>query len=283
MQQSDGVRDGLLRFYQRFSSGDPVGFAEGIAQADGVSVIGTGPGEGHHDRESWISTYETMMRGEMAGTRLEAGDPGTYEEGAVGWGVDDPHFVFPDGSRLPTRLTAVLHSEDGDWKVLHLHFSVGIPDEQAMELVPRNRPETATAPGKCAGRRLSPEGGVSVPARLINARDAALLVHANRNRDAAVASRFATPSDVLERTAESALGFIGDHSLPRAGRYRLRCVWPSPRLCLETTGARPLRQRARSATTRPLCGQGDAGRPRAGVITLRASRHSSTVGKTLAG
>jgi hypothetical protein len=134
MQQSDGVRDGLLRFYDRFSSGDAVGFAEVIAQADGVSVIGTGPGEGHDNRDDWLRTYEKMMRGEMAGTRLEPGDPRAYEEGAVGWGVDQPDFVFPDGSRLPTRLTAVLYDEQGEWKILHLHFSVGVPDEQAMEL-----------------------------------------------------------------------------------------------------------------------------------------------------
>lgn len=134
MQQSDGVRNGLLRFYERFSGGDAARFADVIAQADGVSVIGTGPGEGHDNRDDWISTYDEMMRSEMAGTRLESGDPRAYEEGAVGWAVDEPQFVFPDGSRLATRLTALLHEEQGDWKILHLHFSVGVPDEQAMEL-----------------------------------------------------------------------------------------------------------------------------------------------------
>jgi len=24
--------------------------------------------------------------------------------------------------------------QDGEWKIVHLHFSVGVPDEQAMEL-----------------------------------------------------------------------------------------------------------------------------------------------------
>ncbi len=134
MQHSTGVRDGMLRFYERFSAGEATGFAEVLAQAEGVSVIGTGPGEGHDDREDWISTYEQMMAGEMAGTRLEGGDPRAYEEGSMGWGVDEPHFVFPDGSRLATRLSAVLRQEDGDWKVVHLHFSVGVPDEQAMQL-----------------------------------------------------------------------------------------------------------------------------------------------------
>lgn len=66
----------------------------------------------------------------MAGMRLE----GAYAEGPLGWAVDEPEFVFPDGSRLATRLTAGLREEDGDWKVVHLYFSVGVPDEQAMEL-----------------------------------------------------------------------------------------------------------------------------------------------------
>jgi hypothetical protein len=134
MERSAGVRDGILRFYERFSTGEAAGFAEGIANAEGVSVIGTGPGEGHDDRDDWISTYGQMMQGEMAGTRLEGRDPRAYEEGSLGWGVDEPHFVFPDASRLPTRLTAVLRQDDGEWKVVHLHFSVGVPDEQAMQL-----------------------------------------------------------------------------------------------------------------------------------------------------
>lgn len=135
MQRSDGVRDGMLRFYERFSAGDAAGFAAVIAEEEeGVSVIGTGPGEGHDERDDWIATYGQMMQGEMAGTRLEGNDPRAYAQGALGWGVDEPSFVFPDGNRLPTRLTAVLCEEDGGWKVVHLHFSVGVPDEQAMQL-----------------------------------------------------------------------------------------------------------------------------------------------------
>jgi hypothetical protein len=61
------------------------------------------------------------------------------EASSVGWGTDRPRFVFPDGSRLPTRLTAVLRHQDGDWKVVHLHFPVGVPDEQAIEPA-ENRP-----------------------------------------------------------------------------------------------------------------------------------------------
>ena len=131
MEESSEVSEGIKRFYAAFSAGDPAGFAAVIAEGPGVSVIGSGPDEGHDDRADWISTYENGIA--ASGMKLEGGEPSGYEEGSVGWGVDHPAFVLPDGSRLPTRLTAVLHNEDGAWKIVHLHFSVGVPDEEAVQ------------------------------------------------------------------------------------------------------------------------------------------------------
>jgi hypothetical protein len=132
MQNSPAVQDALSTFYQRFSAHDPDGFAAIIASGPGVSVIGSGPGEGHQGREPWISTYAEFIT--KAGLRLAGGkDPHGWAEGTVGFAVDEPRFVTPDGSFLPTRLTGVLHEEDGEWKVVHLHFSVGVPDEDALQ------------------------------------------------------------------------------------------------------------------------------------------------------
>ena len=138
MRPSTPVRDALRTFYQRFSAHDPDGFAAIIASGPGVSVIGSAPGEGHDSRESWVSAYTDFIP--EAGLRLEDGtEPRGWEEGSVGFVVDEPRFVMPDGSFLPTRLTGVLHQEDGEWKVVHLHFSVGVPDEDALQ--PPSAPE----------------------------------------------------------------------------------------------------------------------------------------------
>lgn len=137
MEESAGVRGGMLAFYERFSSGDPEAFAAGIADVPGVSVIGSGPDEGHTERSDWISTYAAMMAGEMKGTRLEGQDPRGWAEGSLGFAVDKAAFVLTDGSRLPTRLTGVLREDGDEWKVVHLHFSVGVPDEEAV--VPAGR------------------------------------------------------------------------------------------------------------------------------------------------
>jgi hypothetical protein len=132
MQASTAVCDGLRTFYERFSAHDPDGFGDIIATGPGVSVIGSAPGEGHDTREAWVSTYAKFIP--ELGMRLEGGaSPRGWEEGTVGFVIDEPRFVMPDGSYLPTRLTGVLHLEDGRWKVVHLHFSVGVPDEDAIK------------------------------------------------------------------------------------------------------------------------------------------------------
>jgi hypothetical protein len=38
---------------------------------------------------------------------------------------------------MQTQLTAVIHQEEGQWKLVHMHLSVGVPDEQVIELQQR--------------------------------------------------------------------------------------------------------------------------------------------------
>jgi hypothetical protein len=34
---------------------------------------------------------------------------------------------------MPIRILAVMLEEDGEWKIVNAHFSVGVPDEVAFE------------------------------------------------------------------------------------------------------------------------------------------------------
>jgi ketosteroid isomerase-like protein len=52
----------------------------------------------------------------------------------MGWAVDDPTFISPDGSAFQGRLTFVMRQEDRRWKLVHAHFSVGVPDDEVVEL-----------------------------------------------------------------------------------------------------------------------------------------------------
>jgi hypothetical protein len=60
------------------------------------------------------------------------GEVKAYEEGTVGWAADQGHFLLPDGSEVPFRITAVFHREDGDWRLVQEHASVAVSNEEAI-------------------------------------------------------------------------------------------------------------------------------------------------------
>ncbi len=138
MRRSAEVRDTLLRFYEVFSAPDLEGFARIITQEadESVLVIGTDPGDWAEGRQRWIAAREALTHS-MEGLRLEAGEePRGYEEGSMGWVNDRPRAVLPEGS-ISTRLTGVVRQEQGEWKLVHIHLSVGVPDEEVVDLQKR--------------------------------------------------------------------------------------------------------------------------------------------------
>ena len=128
MEESPNVRETLLRFFDRLSAGDVDAFDELVSSSPSTLIIGTAPGELVSDRARLRFGFEAE------GVGLESDDPKAYEEGSMGWAVDQPMFSFPDGSKFQTRLTAIFRREDDRWKLVHGHFSVGIPDEEVVEL-----------------------------------------------------------------------------------------------------------------------------------------------------
>src|SRR3712207_3708440 len=102
VQQSEEVRDAMLRFCERLSAGDVASFDELVSQEPATLIIGTAPGE-------WVTERDRMRFGfEAEGVRFEAKDPVAYEEGSLGWVVDQPTFFFPDGSAMETRMTTII-------------------------------------------------------------------------------------------------------------------------------------------------------------------------------
>jgi len=132
METSQAVRDAVLDFYRSISSNAVERFDELVSAEPATLVIGTAPGE-------WVTERERLRFGfEAEGLTIEPGPkPTAYREGSLGWFVDEPWYGFPDGDGMRTRLTAILRQEAGRWKVVHLHVSVGVPDEEVQELQAR--------------------------------------------------------------------------------------------------------------------------------------------------
>jgi SnoaL-like protein len=128
MEESPAVREAWLAFCERLSAGDVASFDRLVSSHPATVVIGTAPGEVVREREQLRHGFEAE------GVTLEPRNPTAYEEGTLGWLTDDAAFGFPDGSTMETRMTAVFHREMDHWKLVHMHASVGVPDEEVVEL-----------------------------------------------------------------------------------------------------------------------------------------------------
>ena len=131
MQQSTEVRDAIERFYERLSAGDVAGTAATISDDPEAFVIGTQRIGG--GREAWL---ESVGENASMGIAFEAGAIRGWADGDIGWAVDEPTIVLPNGMRLTTRMTAVLERDpDGAFRSVHHHYSWAVPDELAVESV----------------------------------------------------------------------------------------------------------------------------------------------------
>lgn len=121
-----------LRLYEKEASGEILAFAKSsISQYDGVLFIGTAPDEWYEDYESILGLYQVSSSAGNFEIKVEKVK--AYEEGSVGWAVDRLKVRLPNGTEIPFRHTVVFHKESGEWKIVHTHISIGVPNEKIGE------------------------------------------------------------------------------------------------------------------------------------------------------
>ncbi len=129
MERSPALRDLMLRFYEALANGDTSFFDRHFSGAQATRGVGTDPEEwwqGSQVAGAWKEQLEAM-----GGTMpLVAGDPEAYVEGTVGWAADRPALQLQAGA-VPVRFTAVFHQEEGEWKLVQVHGSLGVPNEES--------------------------------------------------------------------------------------------------------------------------------------------------------
>lgn len=131
MERSPEIKEFAERYYQAARDGYGASANDFVSQTAEVVVIGSDPDEW------WDGPgYNAAMRAQaeaMGGSiPIYATELRAYREGSVGWIVDRPVFRFDDGNEAEARVTAILHDEDGVWRIVHLHLSVGVPNEEVL-------------------------------------------------------------------------------------------------------------------------------------------------------
>jgi ketosteroid isomerase-like protein len=129
VEQAPELREIVLRLYEAFSRGDADLMERVTSHRDGLVFIGTDPTEWYEE----IAPIRQMLQAQAgAGITVVPGDVRAYREGTVGWVADRGCFKLQDGSEVPFRLTAIFHQEDGSWKLIQEHASMGVSNEEAI-------------------------------------------------------------------------------------------------------------------------------------------------------
>jgi len=129
MQPAPELKEMVLRLHEAFSRGDAHLMERLTSSREGMVFIGTDPSEWFED----VASIRRMLQAQSgAGITVVPGNMRAYREGTVGWIADAGTFKLPDASEVPFRLTAVFHLEDGAWKLVQEHASIGVSNEEAV-------------------------------------------------------------------------------------------------------------------------------------------------------
>ena len=132
MQSDAELKNVTLRFYEALSGGDDAAIERLISHQTGVLVIGTDPDEWWADYATIVQMFKAQMDEMGGGFPILAGDIQAYRDGNVGWVADRPALKLPDGNTMRFRMTAVLHREEGEWKFVQWHVSLGVSNQEAF-------------------------------------------------------------------------------------------------------------------------------------------------------
>jgi hypothetical protein len=133
MQASPALRELFERSMRETAAKNAQAILDMCSRDPNALFIGTAPNEWMQG----LTALEPVMRASLeAGMGLTPGDTQivAYEEGPVGWIASQAKVGLPNGSSITIRTTTVCHQEGGQWRVVHTHQSVGVPDDLAMSV-----------------------------------------------------------------------------------------------------------------------------------------------------
>jgi ketosteroid isomerase-like protein len=133
MQESTEIRDIISAWFGAVAAGEPSWVDRHLSEQ--VLVVGTDPNEWlSFEQASTLLKSEAQEFGAMQ-VKVSIGRAEGFHEGTVGWGIVHPTITFPNGKSFSPRWSAVFHQEDGQWKAVQIHASLGVPNEELMKLL----------------------------------------------------------------------------------------------------------------------------------------------------
>lgn len=130
------IKDLILQFHQAASHADLAFIDQIFANDAQVQLIGSDPSEVITGHAAVVQFWTALFQGlrdlgypNNGGLPTESNGESIHVSvhGPVAWATDLPTWHFAKGT-IAFRQTLVFQREQGDWKISHTHFSVGVAD-----------------------------------------------------------------------------------------------------------------------------------------------------------
>jgi ketosteroid isomerase-like protein len=128
MERSEELRDIIRSTFEAYSTGDASFIDRHTSSQAGVQLIGSDPNEWWEGEQAAEALKQEMQDSSVRVSSM--GEIDAFVEGTVGWVSSRPVWTLEDGREIPTRWTAVFHQEEGEWKMVQAHTSVGVANEE---------------------------------------------------------------------------------------------------------------------------------------------------------
>ena len=139
----DEVRKVLDEMIEAQNAGDAGRLRSMLSERPDAVHIGT-------DAEEWWTSGQVVDAVAAASggddIRAVADDIDVHIHGDIAWAEGRGRFTRADGAERPVRMTGVLVREDGQWKVVQSHASIGVPNADIFGL---HRTPTRGSGPKC--------------------------------------------------------------------------------------------------------------------------------------
>jgi hypothetical protein len=128
MQPSPEIEAVIRAWFDHVARGDASWLARHLSSDPQLRIVGTDPDE-------WLQGEAAagLLRQDLeslgGNVTVDVHDAEGYSEGDAGWGV--ARFTINLGEmKISPRWSGVFHREDGEWKAVQVHASIGISNEQ---------------------------------------------------------------------------------------------------------------------------------------------------------
>lgn len=129
MERSPELEKFIVAWFDAATRGDASLVDRHVSRQEGTRLVGSDPDEWFGGAAA-AEFLKKELQGPGGGVR-SLSDLEAFSEGTVGWGLTRFTLAFSDGSSVSPRWSAVFHKEDGEWKFVQLHASIGVTNEES--------------------------------------------------------------------------------------------------------------------------------------------------------